>query len=70
MLFEWHITPDYIVTNWTDELLLLMTDKLVERKNRETNALSRTDDTSQSVSPETLAAMSNGMIKVEKKHGD
>ena len=29
---EWHVTPDYIVNNWSDELLALMTDKLVERK--------------------------------------
>ncbi|MDV2988575.1 MAG: hypothetical protein P3T54_00215 [Dehalogenimonas sp.] len=32
---EWHITPDYIVRNWTDELLDLMVRKLVERKERE-----------------------------------
>ena len=33
---EWHITPDYIVNNWTDELLDLMVEKMVERKQRET----------------------------------
>ena len=32
---EWHITPDYIVNNWTDELFDLMIEKLVERKERE-----------------------------------
>ena len=36
MLAEWHITPDYIVSNWTEELLELMVKKLVERKQRET----------------------------------
>ena len=28
---EWHLPPDYIVDNWTDELLYLMTEKLSER---------------------------------------
>jgi len=32
---EWHITPDYIVNNWTDELFYLMCEKLTERKKRE-----------------------------------
>ena len=37
---EWHITPDYIVNNWTDELFELMVDKLVERKKKESNTKS------------------------------
>ena len=32
---EWHVTPDYIAEHWTEELLRLMVDKLVERKKRE-----------------------------------
>ena len=32
---EWHITPDYIVNNWTDELFNLMCEKLSERKKLE-----------------------------------
>ena len=32
---EWHLPPDYITSNWTDELLDLMVNKLVERKERE-----------------------------------
>ncbi len=36
---EWHVTPDYIVNNWTDELLNLMTEKLEERKKRENDAV-------------------------------
>jgi len=38
MLAEWHITPDYIANNWTDELLDLMVEKLVERKKQENQA--------------------------------
>ena len=31
---EWHLTPEYIIENWTSEKLILMVDKLVERKQR------------------------------------
>jgi len=34
-LVEWHLTPEYIIDNWTDEKLDLMAAKLVERKQRE-----------------------------------
>jgi len=65
---EWHITPDFIINNWTDELLDLMVEKLVERKKQESNAIKENQTpNSYSVSPETLAARSRGMIKVEKK---
>lgn len=36
---EWHLPPDYIVNNWTDELFDLMVEKLVERKQREHDAI-------------------------------
>ena len=65
MLSEWHLPPDYIVNHWTDELLSLMTTKLVERKERMFFKPSSSDNT---VSTEMLAARSHGMIEV--KHGD
>ncbi|KKW30179.1 MAG: Phosphoribosylformylglycinamidine cyclo-ligase, partial [Candidatus Kaiserbacteria bacterium GW2011_GWC2_52_8b] len=34
-MIEWHVTPDYIVANWTDELLELMAQNLTKRKERE-----------------------------------
>lgn len=37
-MVEWHVTPDYIVANWTDELLDLMITKMVDRKEREREA--------------------------------
>ena len=40
LLAEWHLPPDYILGNWTDEMLELMVEKLVERKKRETEAIS------------------------------
>ena len=58
---EWHVTPDYIVNNWTDELLILMLEKLVERKKPKKPI----DNT---VSAEMLATRSHGMIEV--KYGD
>ncbi len=37
---EWPgVTPDYIVSNWTEELLDLMLQKLIGRKEREAEAL-------------------------------
>lgn len=57
---EWHVTPDYIVNNWTDELLNLMVEKLVERKKQGLKSISS------SVSVEELASKSGGLIKVEK----
>lgn len=62
---EWHITPDYIVNNWTDELFALMIEKLGDRKKMESDAIKGRDNT---VSTETLAARSHGMIEV--KHGN
>ncbi|MCJ7829309.1 MAG: hypothetical protein MUP81_06185 [Dehalococcoidia bacterium] len=38
-MFEWHLPPDYIMSHWTEELLVLMIDKLIERKKKETVAL-------------------------------
>ena len=32
MMVEWHVTPDYIVNHWTEELLNLMIEKMMERK--------------------------------------
>ena len=36
---EWHLTPEYILNNWTDEELDLMLEKLTERKGREKRAM-------------------------------
>ena len=38
---EGHVTPDYIVTNGTDELLELMVVKLGERTGKEMESLNR-----------------------------
>jgi len=38
-MVEWHLPPDYIIDNWTDEKLDLMVEKLVERKRRELDAV-------------------------------
>lgn len=34
MLSEWHLPPEYILDNWTDELLDLMVSKMVARHKR------------------------------------
>ena len=60
---EWHVTPDYIVNNWTEELLDLMMEKLAERWERENKP---PPPENQGVSVEALAARSRGMIKLVK----
>jgi len=62
LLAEWHITPNYIVSNWTEELLELMVTKLVERKQHEADAISGTTSTN----IESLETISGGKIKVVK----
>ena len=64
---EWHTTPDYIVKNWTDELLELMGEKLHERKQRERWALERGDEPQQVPEEAFLQATSN---LIEVKHGN
>jgi len=64
---EWHITPDYIVNNWTDELLTLMIEKLVERKNPEPRE-SRPERDGM-VSDHLLFQKASNLIEV-KKSGD
>ena len=73
---EWHVTPDYVTANWTDELLHLMLEKLMERKGRESGAIEevkgrykpKVDD--QEVSDKMLFAMMGDNVKVVKKDGN
>ncbi len=64
MLSEWHLPPDYIVNNWTNELLTLMTDKLVERRmgKKESPPDGKVSDT------ELFSAMGKSVKVI--KHGD
>ena len=68
---EWHITPDYIVNNWTDELLDLMTEKLVERKQRENQAVPQAsslgDAGGHKVPESVLFAKAKNLIKVKRE---
>ncbi len=31
LLYKWYLSPDYIMDNWTDEMLQLMTLKFMKR---------------------------------------
>ena len=64
---EWHVTPDYIMCHWTDELFNLMVVKLAERKTREREAIEGKPKVSQDGS--ALKRMGS-MVKVVKKDGD
>ena len=67
---EWHITPDYITNNWTDELFELMCDKLSKRKKREVETIKGRSSTLSSgverVSDTELFAKAGHLIKVVK----
>jgi len=69
-LTEWHLPPGYIIENWTDELLALMCEKLVERKQREADAIKGTSsdggDTPREVSVDELLHTAGSFIKVVK----
>jgi len=65
LLVEWHVTPDYIVVHWTDELLELMADKLRERKERESRAAR---GETEKVPDEVLFNNASNLIEV--KHGN
>ena len=49
-MLEWHVTPDYIVNNWTHELLDLMTTKMADRKERIREASQRPHSDAREVS--------------------
>ncbi len=71
---EWRLTPEYILSNWTDEELNLMVEKMAERKQRERAMIEgQTQNTrgteTMSIPLETLAQIPGSKIKVIK-HGD
>ena len=53
----------YITSNWTDEMLNLMVEKLIERKQKEADSANKGD----TVPIEALAATSNGGIEVVRR---
>ena len=67
MMSEWHVTPDYIVNNWTEELLSLMIEKLAERRKQDSTS---NGGSSHMVSIQELSIRSRGLIKVVRKDGD
>ena len=65
---EWRITPDYIETHWTDELLDLMITCLNKRKVKEHEAISRhSGGDERMVSDKQLFSQLGNNIKVTKK---
>lgn len=72
MIIEWHLPPDYIVNNWTDELLALMCEKLSDRKRHESEAFenAREGRGSNKVSDKELFARGKSMIEVVNQDGN
>ncbi len=67
-MVEWHLTPEYIIANWTDEKFSLLIEKLASRKKGYKKDNPQVAQVDQSVSAEALAATSRGMIKVVTKN--
>ncbi len=56
---EWHVDPVRITSRWSDELLMLMVDRWIERKRREAEAIKsggKSSDTNW-LSPEEFAEL-------------
>jgi len=72
LLAEWHITPEWVLDNWTNEELTLMVEKLAERKRRESDAYKGVSRESAKVSDTELFNRASSQIKVTRrsKHGD
>ncbi len=66
MMAEWHVPPDYIVNNWTEELLDLMIRKMVKRRLREASG---TKGETTRVSDTELFRKTGVTVK-GAKHGD
>jgi len=66
-LSEWHVTPDYIENNWTDEERNLMIESLVKRKEREKKVISGNGSDKQMVSDKELFRQLGNKVKVTKK---
>lgn len=64
LMSEWHVTPDYVVNNWTDELLDLMIEKLVERRQCAPKAMRPGDSGGHKVPDSVLFARAKNLIKV------
>ena len=63
---EWGLAPDYIASNWTDELLDLMIAKLVVRKNKLVEAV-KGGNPNQAVSDIELFRQMGDNVKWEHK---
>lgn len=68
-MVEWHLSPDYIINNWTDELLDLMITCMHTRKQKELASLPPVPGDIQKVSDAQLFDQLGNNIKVVK-HGN
>lgn len=63
ILAEWHIDPIVISDTWTDEMLQLMLEKLVDRKERLNRTLSEGDSAGDEVPDETFFSQLGSRVK-------
>jgi len=66
-LIEWHLDPVYIVNHWSDELLSLMSEKLVKRKERELDAIKNRNRGNDTIPDTELFNMMGNKLDVVKE---
>ena len=64
LMAEWHVPPDHIAENWSDELFSLMVKKLTERRERERKAIEGTEGLISS--DELIKRMGSSVEVIEK----
>ena len=66
-MIEWHLDPVYIVNHWSDELLSLMSEKLVKRKERELDAIKNRNRGNDTIPDTELFNMMGNKLDVVKE---
>ena len=69
LMAEWHVPPDHIAENWSDELFALMVAKLADRRERERKAIERPEQKEQNFvsSAELIERMGNNVEVINNK---
>ena len=67
LMAEWHVPPDHIAENWSDELFSLMVKKLTDRRERERKAIEKPEKEGRNlISSEELIEQMGSSVEVIK----
>ena len=67
LMAEWHVPPDHIAENWSDELFALMVKKFAKRREREREAIETPEKKGRTFvsSEELIERMGNNVEVIE-----